>query len=513
MSIGDTDVLARLRAGADSVVEHRFDADAVLAGSRRALRRRRSWQAGGACTTAAAVAFSLALAGPVPVPGVGDVTLPGSEQVRELFGLTDASGCVVPEPAVRRSPVGSDTDLRAEVAFDLADARPMSDCDDVQVDGEIAHDGINPSTLAEDGTFWSPPSLHGAEIEDSDRYFHRVDPFGNGSRDPIAPPVLDVQDDEELIVRSLTPQGRRAAWFETVTDGVGRPASRVVLAAGALRVDSSTGEYGTSRTIAEISRGFGNSLAVTGERVAWREEDVKTIADPGTMLARVASIDSGEPEPLADHVTAIGADEDEIVVAVVDQPLTGSWSTTFTSYRDDGTETTVLTLEHPRDMQVPAVDITDDVLAYASDVGDLVVVPRVDGVVDVSRNEATTVRLDGNSVNELSAAGDAVAWASGPVAYLLRDTAPSRADGPDLLRVGQSEQRERMMIGLAGDRVAWSTTDGSAARIKIATLLEPEQAGSTTAGLAPAEPGSGGRAVPAAPRVTVPDNAKLPAYD
>lgn len=100
MSIDDTDVVARLRAGADTMEDHGFDADEVLARSRRALRRRRSWQAVGACTTAAAVAFSLALAGPVPVPGLGDVTLPGSEQVQELFGLADAeacSECEVPE--------------------------------------------------------------------------------------------------------------------------------------------------------------------------------------------------------------------------------------------------------------------------------------------------------------------------------------------------------------------------------------------------------------------------------
>src|SRR5688500_12045975 len=125
MSNHDADVLARLRAGADTVEEHPFDAQAVLAGSRRALRRRRSWQAVGACTTAAMVAFSLALAGPVPVPGVGDVTLPGSEQVRELFGITeaDASGCEVPEPA-RRMPASGGPG----VIYGLTDARPLSTC-------------------------------------------------------------------------------------------------------------------------------------------------------------------------------------------------------------------------------------------------------------------------------------------------------------------------------------------------------------------------------------------------
>ncbi|WP_460888766.1 hypothetical protein [Promicromonospora xylanilytica] len=50
-------------------------------------RSYRSWQAAGACATAAAVAFSLALAGPVPVPGMGELTVPGGAQLRELVGL------------------------------------------------------------------------------------------------------------------------------------------------------------------------------------------------------------------------------------------------------------------------------------------------------------------------------------------------------------------------------------------------------------------------------------------
>ncbi|MFD2027264.1 hypothetical protein [Promicromonospora aerolata] len=95
MTFDDTEVLTLLRAGVDTVEEHRFDAALVLATSRRALRRRRSWQAVGACTTAAAVVFSLALAGPVPVPGVGDLAVPGGAQLRELVGI-DPSQRVVP---------------------------------------------------------------------------------------------------------------------------------------------------------------------------------------------------------------------------------------------------------------------------------------------------------------------------------------------------------------------------------------------------------------------------------
>lgn len=106
MSIDDTAVLARLRAGADTVEEHQFDAHEVLVESRRALRRRRSWQAVGACTTAAVVTLSLAVAGPVALPGGGELALPGGAQLRELVGLTKSTARAVPsDPGSRASAV------------------------------------------------------------------------------------------------------------------------------------------------------------------------------------------------------------------------------------------------------------------------------------------------------------------------------------------------------------------------------------------------------------------------
>lgn len=97
MNIDETDVVARLRAGAESVTGHDLDADEVLTRSRRALRRRRSWQAFGAGTTAAVVTFALALAGTIPVPGMGEMTLPGSEQIRRLVGLETRAAECTPE--------------------------------------------------------------------------------------------------------------------------------------------------------------------------------------------------------------------------------------------------------------------------------------------------------------------------------------------------------------------------------------------------------------------------------
>ncbi|MFC4631861.1 hypothetical protein ACFO6V_26720 [Promicromonospora alba] len=515
MSNHDTDVLARLRAGADTVKEHQFDAQAVLVGSRRALRRRRSWQAVGACTTAAVVAFSLALAGPVPVPGLGDVTLPGSEEVRELLGIADAdvSTCEAPEPVARRSPVESGTNLRPAVTFDLARARALSSCFDIQLEGQFVRAGLYPSTLTEDGTFWSHP-----EEEGVNKYFHRVDPLGDGSGDPMMAPVSTALDDAEHMIGGLTPQGDVAAWFEIASASVDQPPSRVVLAAGGKRTDRVTGEYYETRAIKEIEGDYDPGLAVTAQRVAWRQEDTSagspgSTSDAWGIPAWAADLESGEPWVLAEQATAIGGDNDEIVVATLDQPVNGLWTTTFTSFGDDGTETTVLTLKHPSETYVQQVDITDDVLTYALDGGyHLAVVSRVNGVAE--SDDAIAVRLGSEGVDSLSASGDAVVWVSGSVAYLLRDAAPGSSGRSDLVRIGQGGLREGIRVGIAGDRIAWSSADldyrsgeidTTSVRMNVGTLLGPAVDRSILQSVP--------EGLPEAPTVTVPEDAIFRTYD
>lgn len=80
------DVVARLRE-ASAVPDVRFDALAVLAMARRALRRRRRWQAFGGVVGAGVLA--LTLAGPVQLAGIGTLTIPGSHEVRTLLGVED----------------------------------------------------------------------------------------------------------------------------------------------------------------------------------------------------------------------------------------------------------------------------------------------------------------------------------------------------------------------------------------------------------------------------------------
>ena len=317
MSNHDTDVLARLRAGAETVQEHRFDAQTVLAGSRRALRRRRSWQAVGACTTAAVVAFSLALAGPVPVPGLGDVTLPGSEQVRELLGIADAdaSRCETPEPAMRRTPdPEAPVSTRPRVTYHLTDARPISPCFDVRVDGTLSADhGLTPATITEDGAFWQARQTSSDEGYLIGYQVFGTDHFGGtltGDKNRQAP-------------IGLTAHGRLAAWYE-LEDADGQPdAQRTIRVAGTA--------MGDIRTIGEAPLLDTGSLVMSDERIAWRH---------GTTVSAAPTDGSGQPETLARQATAVGGDSDEIVVATLGQDADGLPTTTFTSYGDDGSMAT-----------------------------------------------------------------------------------------------------------------------------------------------------------------------------
>jgi hypothetical protein len=491
MSNHDTDVLARLRAGADTVEEHRFDAHAVLAGSRRALRRRRSWQAVGACTTAAVVAFSLALAGPVPVPGLGDVTLPGSEQVRELLGIADAdaSRCEVPDPAVRQTPdPEAPASTRPRVTYHLTDARPISPCFDVRVDDTLpAAPGLTPRTVTADGAFWR---THQMSSDDGFLVGYQV--FGTDHFDGT------LTGDKNSRVIGLTAHGRLAAWYELEDAGSdGQPVGQRTI-----RVTGTA--MGDIRTIGEAPLLNTSSLVMTDERIAWRH---------GATVSAAPVDGSEQPETLARQATAVGSDSDEIVVATLGQDADGLPTTAFTSYRDDGRVATLLTVNDVGGEPVSAVDITDDVLTYArgTDLVTLTVVPRVDGVVAPGEDQTIAVHLPDNPVTGLTAAGDAIVWESGPVAYLLRDTSPSRAGGPDLVRVGQNSPKERMVIGLAGKRIAWNTTTGSETSIHIGTLLEPEVRGSTLQAV-PEGFGSRARTVPMAPTVTVPEDAVFRTY-
>jgi hypothetical protein len=80
----DDAVVAYLRARAPGLPTAQFDPRAVTSRARGALRRRRLRTSVAAVTCAVTAYLGLALAGPVPVPGLGTVSVPGSSAFRAL---------------------------------------------------------------------------------------------------------------------------------------------------------------------------------------------------------------------------------------------------------------------------------------------------------------------------------------------------------------------------------------------------------------------------------------------
>jgi hypothetical protein len=93
----DDAVVAYLRARAPGVPAMRFDGRAVTSRARGALRRRRRLRNSAVAVAAAAMAYLvLALVGPVPVPGLGPVGVPGGGALQAVVARVIPGG--PPEP-------------------------------------------------------------------------------------------------------------------------------------------------------------------------------------------------------------------------------------------------------------------------------------------------------------------------------------------------------------------------------------------------------------------------------
>jgi len=137
--------LERLRdivAGADLEVVDApvVDAVAVLRDSRAALRRRRVAQ--GATSGAAALLLVWFLAGPVRVPGLGEVALPGSEWFREVTGIERLLGDAEPAPGPTGGP-----------------AVPAAEVDPLRETFAVLGDETATATLAGDGSYFMVKSF------------------------------------------------------------------------------------------------------------------------------------------------------------------------------------------------------------------------------------------------------------------------------------------------------------------------------------------------------------------
>ncbi|WP_285100606.1 SigE family RNA polymerase sigma factor [Promicromonospora sp. MEB111] len=480
--------LARLRdllvAQTEAVEPVELDEQAVLDRSRAALRRRRVRQAVGAACVVLLLALGVVTRGPVPLPWVGPVVLPGGDLIVSLFdngragptdGLAphlrpdpgpDLAGSTplacpeeLPAPtSARAAEPGEDVGpLDGSLVVDVADARPLT-CYDVDIEtvtpGRIDEQAGVPVTddggkqmppldgLAENGDIWAAGAEFGpaGTVEGA---FVKAD--AHRSDGPTESIPTDTINDVMLVPYDVAARGDQVTWGET-TGGEGPTRTSQIR----------TFRAGTEpRTLATYEGNVGE-VALTRDHALWTDGAPE---DEPRLLS--TSIDGpGTPVVLADPVTAFAADDDEVVAAVL-EPGSGDTRTTTIWLLDSPAggnlsgSTALLSIEHGPADRIPEVAVSDDLVAWTT-VSDeqgttLFVLDRRGGVDSV-------VRAGDNSVNGLRAAGGLLLWNSaddenpvGP-AYLYRAT-PSTAgyDGPDLAQLPGDTER----ANLAGDRIVW----------------------------------------------------------
>ncbi|MBA8807726.1 SigE family RNA polymerase sigma factor [Promicromonospora sukumoe] len=476
--------LARLRdllvAQAEVVEPVVVDEKAVLDRSRAALRRRRTRQAVGTVCVAVLLVLGVLTRGPVTLPWVGPVVLPGGELIARLLDgripgpdldPTGNAPVVCPEelpgPTPTRAPeAGEDVGpLRDPVVVDAADARSLS-CYDVDVEPStpgyrdqsgvpVSADGESlpePRGLTDAGLLWQ----FGENRETgSPSIVQNSWALGTSSSSSS----LTSYQGATVTPTDLTVTGNRVVWSEYAAKNTSPRASFV-------------------RTLID-SRGFLTTvvdpLATTEERlwlIATTREHALWTAGPtadDTRLFATTLDGDGTPAELAAGVTALAADEDEVIAAVRNPGGGGTSTTTIRVFDDltgaDVTGTVLVEIEHDPSAEVAAAAVSDDVVAWT-------VVPadaRTGGTLyalDRTGDGDSVVRLDGGVVDDLRASGSLLSWTSTDTAsdnpadtsYLYRATASASGyDGPDLARYPGGS----VAASLSGERTAWLEDAGA----------------------------------------------------
>jgi RNA polymerase sigma-70 factor (sigma-E family) len=490
-----------LRAGAEAIEPVDFDEQTVLDRSRAALRRRRVGQAVGAACVVLLLALGVVTRGPVSLPGVGPVVLPGGQLFAPLFddGRADRIG---PDPtSISSEPTSSDPDPTSEgntpvacpeevpdptptrpaepgedlgvlhdpVVVDATDARTLT-CYDVDIEaitrGSTREDYDLPYAggLSDTGAIWDGVVQPGPDDGRPEEAYLRAGGY-RGDEPKAFIPTLTI-DDEPMWPGEVAARGARAMWSE-------------YLATPAINYLRTVEEGGEARTLAMVEEGV-SELAVTQDHALWMAGPY----DDKTLFTTPLD-DPGTPTELANNVRAVGADGDE-VVAAVSGAESGETSTTSIRLFDnlaggDFTGTTLFEIEHDSPGLVTEVAISDEVVAWvvmSVTVGpdDVRHIGPDDGstlyVVDRAGGRDSIVRFaddfNDGSIEDLSASHGLISWSridsvssrTSPLAhssYLYRATpSASGYDGPDLARF----PGESVTANLAGNRIAWNEDRG-----------------------------------------------------
>lgn len=493
-----------LRAGAEVIEAPALDEQTVLDRSRAALRRRRAGQAVGAGCVALLLVLGVLTRGPVPLPWIGPVVLPGGQLIDSLFddSPTDALGPDLgppgntplacpgqpPEPTPARGPEpGEDIGpLDDPAVVDAADARPLT-CYDVDVEvvtrGSVDDSGLlvsafgepvpEPRWLHDTGMIWHFDSaeLFDDDDETDDAHIRSSSWAGDGGGSGSS---LTTYQGRRTFPTDIAVTGDRVVWSEYAAADTSPRMSFL----RTLSISDGAVTTVMDPLVRIPERVW--LLATTQDRALWTAGD----ADDDTRLYATTLDGDGTPTELAAGVTALAAGDDEAVAAVL-TPGTGETSTTSIRLFDDlaGGDldgTVLFEIEHDSSAEVTQLAVSDEVIAWTvlaagTGSGDLYVSDRV-GAGD------SVVQLPDGVVDDLRVSGSLVSWTSTDTAgedpadasYLYRATASASGhDGPDLARFpGWS-----VTAGMAGDRTAWLEDMGTTRWLVGGTVVPAREGG------------------------------------
>lgn len=470
--------LARMRSlltasAIEAVPEFRADGQQVLRRAQVAARRRRVAQGVVAVASVLVVVLGLMLAGPIRVPGVGPVVLPGGDWLRTVLGLdhqgladlssdhADTAACTRPADDAPTTPGEATSvalgDVTVVEVIDLADAHAVEACVDVIVDHRLvlgtrqvdadagtlgAHESVldwSDQGLLFDGDRLTGPSALVAQIP------------SKGWREVTSVARTARVDDHWSYGIGLVRQGDRAAWFETTNTQISGTLPWT------LRMLDTDGSVQTVSDSAVLTVAEAGQVALADDVIGWTTA-LNVESPVCTRTLHVAGL-AGSLTTRTDvrkRVCVLGSSPDGVVLAYREGeggPGSGAGdggSTVFALVSSpDDAQTTLLSVGTPQLGFEPltAVGYADGRLVFAR--GDLLT------VVDVGTR--TAVQLRGASpVTAVDLSGETVVWSTvDGAAYAL----VSRGGAPSVFQLA----REQGTVGVHGDRIAWTAFDDGAA--------------------------------------------------
>ncbi|MFC8943042.1 hypothetical protein ACFT1B_33670, partial [Streptomyces griseoincarnatus] len=472
--------LARLRSllsasAIEAVPEFHADGHQVLRQARKAARRWRVAQGAVAVASVLVVVLGLLLAGPVRVPGIGPVVLPGSEWLREVLGLdgrglaglssdhVDDVGCTRSDDDAPTTPAETTAadwgDFTIIGVIDLADAHavgPCSDGADVAVDHRIvlgtrwvdvdastlgAHESVldwSDQDYLFDGDRLTGPSILVAQIP------------SKGSREATTVARTEQIDGRWSYGIGLVREGDRAAWFETTNTQI------TGTSPWTLRMLDTDGSVKTVSDSAALKVAEAGAVALSDDMIGWTTALTSQSTGCTKALHTAALGDSGSSRPnVRERVCALASSPGGVVVAyqegsggpgigagdggltVVELVLSQADTTTLLSLRNDDLE----------DEPVSAVGYDDGRLVLAA--GDVLYV--------VDARTGTGYQLRGESpAAAIDVSGETVVWSTADgAAYAL----VSRDGAPSVFQLSRAQGT----VGVHGDRIVWTAFHDNAA--------------------------------------------------